>query len=237
MGNNWFRFKKFEILQERSAFRVGTDGVMLGAWCNLDGSDRVLDIGTGTGLIALMIAQRSSAGITAIEPDRESSSEAESNFRNSPWSGRLELINTTLQEYSLSGPGKFNHIVANPPYFIESMQSSESRLSAARHDISLTLADLVRCSALLLAPNGKISVIMPYAEGNMLIAEAAGHSLFCSRITKVKPLPDKPVKRLLIELTDRVSEPKSDFIVIERGHRHDYTSEYRELTKDFYLNF
>ena len=236
MPNTWFDFKQFRVVQKDSAFKVGTDGVLLGAWCSVEGDGMVLDIGSGTGLIALMIAQRSSALITAIEPDSLSAKEARLNFDSSPWSDRLQIENISLQDFKNSGK-KFDHIVSNPPYFTSSLLNDDSRVSGARHNYSLSSKQILEASSEMLNTGGKLSVILPYTEANLMIAEASDYSLYCNRMLNIKPLPGKAVKRILLEFSN-ISKPlTTGILVVETGKRHSYSHEYRGLTGDFYLNF
>ena len=237
MPNQWFNFKQFKVWQKESAFKVGTDGVLLGAWCDVKDNSRILDVGTGTGLIALMTAQRSDADIVAIEPDKSSAAEASLNIAKSPWNKRIMILETTLQDYSDNTDLSFDHIVSNPPYFSDSLQNADMRLSRARHNFSLDSVDLLKCAVKLLDDSGMLSVILPYTEANLLIAEACDYGLYCSRMLNVKPLPDKPVKRILLEFTREKKDLSSGFLIIETGKRHNYSHEYRSLTKDFYLDF
>lgn len=237
MPNQWFNFKQFKIWQRESAFKVGTDGVLLGAWCEVKDNSRILDVGTGTGLIALMTAQRSDADIVAIEPDKSSVAEASLNIARSPWHKRILVLETTLQDYSDKTDLKFDHIVSNPPYFSGSLQNADIRLSRARHNFTLDSVDLLKCSVNLLKDGGMLSLILPYTEANLIIAEASDYGLYCSRMLNIKPLPDRPVKRILLEFTGEKKALSSGFLVIETGTRHNYSHEYRSLTKDFYLDF
>jgi len=236
MANNYFNFKQFTVFQEISAFKVGTDGVLLGAAANVSDKQKVLDIGTGTGLISLMIAQRCNAEITAIEPDKESFSEAIENVSNSEWRSRISVINTDLQNY-FPGENKFDLIVSNPPYFNDSLKNPDPRKSSARHNDSLTTTELLSGVARLLENNGIFQVIMPYVEGNLLIAEAADFGLFCSDILKIRPLPASEIRRLILTFSKERIKVSEKFLTIERGPRHEFTEEYINLTKDFYLKF
>src|SRR5574344_2567439 len=131
MSNSYFRFKQFSVFQERCAMKVGTDGVLLGAWAKVDAANRILDIGTGTGLVALMLAQRSTAMITAVEIDEEAAIQAEENFCQSPWANRFEVVNSDITSYETDA--LFDVIVSNPPYFVDSLQCPDGQRSLARH--------------------------------------------------------------------------------------------------------
>jgi tRNA1Val (adenine37-N6)-methyltransferase len=237
MPNTWFNFKQFKVWQRDSAFKVGTDGVLLGAWCDVTDDKYILDIGTGTGLIALMVAQRSEADIIAIEPDRLSAAEATLNAARSPWRKRITVISQSLQDFALKGDNKFNHIITNPPFFRKSLINAGVRKSKARHDLTLGSSELLNLSCRLLDDAGRLSLILPYTEANLFIAEASEYGLYCTRMLNIKPLPSSPVKRILMEFSRDKKKTSSGFIIIETGGRHNYSHEYRSLTRDFYLEF
>jgi tRNA1Val (adenine37-N6)-methyltransferase len=236
MPNNYFNFKQFTINQEGSAFKVGTDGVLLGAYANLEGAESVLDVGAGTGLISLMIAQRCNARITALEPDYESCLQTIENAQNSPWSDRITVRNTRLQEFDNEGC-KFDLIVSNPPYFKDSLRNPDPKKSAARHNDTLSTGELLTGVTKFMKDNGHLQIIMPYVEGNIFIAEAARYGLYCNSILKIKPLPSAEIRRLILRFSRVYMKPSESFLTIEHGNRHEFTDEYIELTKAFYLKF
>jgi len=236
MANNWFSFKQFTVNQERSAFKVGTDAVLLGALAGVDGAKRILDIGTGTGVIAIMLAQRCSAEIVAIEPDYESFADAGGNANSCPWKERIRVLNTDLQNF-FPHDGLFDLIVSNPPYFVDSLKNPDDRRSAARHNDSLSSADILKGAARLLAEGGRLQLILPYAEGNVFIAEAAEYGFYCNQILKIRPLPASEIRRLILTFSRNQLKPVEKFLTIEHGARHEFTDEYKNLTKDFYLKF
>jgi len=236
MPNNFFHFKQFTIRQDKCAFKVGTDAVLLGAWTDIDDAKYILDIGTGTGIIALMLAQKSNAEIFAIEPDKESFLQASDNIRNSKWKERIRIENTDIQNYYPINL-KFDIIVSNPPYFADSLKNPNSRKALSRHNDTLKNRELLDGISRLLSPGGRFQVIMPYAEGNVLIAEASGHGLYCNSILKIRPLPTSEIRRLILSFSFTRNNVKESFLTIEHGKRHDFTGEYRNLTRDFYLKF
>lgn len=236
MAEDIFKFKQFIIRQDKAAFKVGTDGVLLGASASVSGVRSILDIGTGTGLIALMLAQRSDAVITAIEPDYDSYVQASENVLNSLWYNRISLLNCSVQDFS-PGDNKFDLIVTNPPWIIDSLRNPDPARSMARHNINLNNSDILTAAGRLLETHGRLQLIMPYAEGNIFIAEAAAHEFYCNEIMKIRPLPSSPVKRIILSLS-RERQPVSErFLTIEKGNRHDYTEDYIRLTRDFYIKF
>jgi tRNA1Val (adenine37-N6)-methyltransferase len=236
MSNNYFSFKQFTIYQDKSAFKVGTDGVMLGAVTDTSGACRILEIGTGTGLIALMLAQRCNAEIAAIEPDYESYNQACENVSISKWKSRIKVLNTDLQNYLPEGE-KFDLIVTNPPYFTDSLKNPDPRKATSRHNDSLSSEELLKGVSRLLEEHGKFQLILPYVEGNVFIAEASAFGLYCSNNLKIRPLPDSEIRRLIMTFTRKQLPLSEKFLTIEKGKRHEFTEDYINLTKDYYLKF
>jgi tRNA1Val (adenine37-N6)-methyltransferase len=236
MASNYFNFKHFTIYHDKSAFKVGTDGVLLGAVADVTCVKRILDIGSGSGLIALMLAQRSDAEIVTIEPDHDSFLQTCNNVRLSKWSSRIKVEYTDLQHY-YPGKDKFDLIVTNPPYFTDSLKNPDVRKSAARHNDSLTSDEILKGVLRLIEDTGTLQLIMPYVEGNIFIAEAQGFDLYCNNILKIKPLPTSKIRRLILRFSKRQTKVSEKFLTIERGKRHEFTEEYINLTKDFYLKF
>jgi tRNA1Val (adenine37-N6)-methyltransferase len=210
--------------------------VLLGACTGVTGVKRILDIGTGTGLIALMLAQRCEAEITAIEPDPDSFSQACSNISQSKWKDRINVMNASLQDFD-PGSLKFDLIVTNPPFFANSLKNPDPGKAATRHNDTLRNEDLLKGVKRLLAADGMLQLIMPYAEGLVLIAEAQEYGLFCNNILKIKPLPASEIRRLILTFSRKKQKATEKFLTIEHGRRHEFTEEYRSLTKEFYLKF
>ena len=216
--------------------KVGTDGVLLGAWADVAGVKNILDIGTGTGLIALMLAQRSNAIICGIEIDESAAMQSVENVNNSPWPERVNIEAVSLQDFvKKSAPNRFDLIVSNPPYFNNSMKNPNTLRSLARHTDSLNHSDLIDAAYYLLSDIGRLSVILPVSEGTAFIHQAEIAGLFCLRKTGVIPRPHAPEKRLLLEFsrTKRICEQNT--LLIETGKRHEYSDEFKKLTEDFYL--
>jgi tRNA1Val (adenine37-N6)-methyltransferase len=236
MANDYFNFKKFTIYQEKSAFKVGTDGVLLGAFAYLEGVRKILDIGAGTGLLSIMLAQRCDAEITAIEPDYDSFLQTCENISRCEWKDRINAEHTSLQNYDPKQT-KFDLIVTNPPYFKDSLKSPDPRKSAARHNDSLTSVELLQGAAKFLNDEGRLQLILPYVEGNLFIAEAQRFGLYCTNILKIKPLPTSEIRRMILIFSRFQKKPYEKFLTIEHGKRHEFTQEYINLTKDFYLKF
>jgi len=236
MSSDCFQFKQFTVRHDKASFKVGTDGVLLGAWADVAGKERILDIGTGTGLIALMLSQRCDADITAIEPDHDSFEQAAENVKQSKWIDRIKVENCRLQDF-VPDDIRFDLIVSNPPYFIDSLKNPDPSKSAARHNDGLDHVDLLKGASRLLVEDGLLQVIMPWEEGYIFIAEAPEYGFYCSSILKIKPTITSQVRRLILGFTRKKSKPAERFLTIEKGKRHDYTEEYIKLTRDFYLRF
>ena len=231
-----FHFKQFTIHQDKCAMKVGTDGVLLGAWTNVENAVRILDIGTGTGLLALMLAQRApNVLIDAIEIEENACIQATENVAESLWKDRINIIHRALQDFEPAE--KYDLIVSNPPYFLHSLKNPDTAKKTARHTDTLMPTELITHAKRLLNENGKLSVIYPTTEALLLIKEAEKSALHCSYITKVFPKIGANEKRLLIEFSVMPTECRIDEMHIENNARHDYSEKYKMLTKDFYLNF
>jgi tRNA1Val (adenine37-N6)-methyltransferase len=235
MSNSYFSFKQFTIHQEKAAFKVGTDGVLLGAVADLEGVNRILDVGSGTGLIAIMAAQRCNAEIVALEPDYDSYIQCMGNINLCPWKERIKVENLSLQNYR--APGLFDLIVSNPPYFSDSLKSPDTRKTSSRHNDSLTNPELLENVTRVLSDSGRFQLILPYIEGNIFIADAAGYGLICNNILKIRPLPNSEIRRLILTFSRKRLKTTERFLTIEHGKRHEFTDEYINLTKEFYLKF
>jgi len=234
--------------------KIGTDGVLLGAWVNISGTEhRILDVGTGTGVIALMVAQRTvvDTAIDAIDIDMPSITEASFNFEFSPWASRLSAHHTSLQEFIPAY--KYDLIVSNPPFFINSLKAPDTRRSDARHTDSLSSGEIILASSRLLAPKGRLALVLPPEEANLLIEAATFHGFELLRLCIVRTKPGTSPKRYLMEFVWTGSFGQSSYPNTHKqsvsGHctvieeeltiqgQNDFTSEYKTLTKDFYLKF
>ena len=232
-----FQFKQFSIEQDRCAMKIGTDGVLLGAWTPiLHNPNSILDIGTGTGIIALMLAQRSDAGqIDALEIDENAYEQAVDNFENSPWGDTLFCFHAGLDEFVEEPEDEYDLIVSNPPFYTEDYYSNNEQRDLARFANAMPFEDLIEAAALLLSEAGIFSVIIPFKEEELFIALANEYELYPKQITRVKGTPTSEIKRSLLAFgRNEKINPQIDELVIETA-RHVYTSEYIELTKEFYL--
>ena len=223
MANDFFRFKQFTVRQERCAMKVGTDGTLLGAWAC--GGRHILDVGTGTGLIALMMAQRfPDATITGIDIDEDAVSQAQENVAASPFAPRMMI---TRQDVATM-EGTFDAIVSNPPYFSNSMHSPDAQRTLARHADTLPYRTLMGCAFRLLTKDGELSVVVPTDYKKLMESEAALAGFFKHRECAVKTTASKPPKRWLLAFCKHPQPLSADEGVLT-------SSWYEELTKDFYL--
>lgn len=264
-----FRFRLFQVAHDRSSMRVNTDAVLLGAWCPLPGEGlmpvrpegkeplSVLEVGTGSGVIALMLAQRCrEAQITAIDIDGPSIVQAEENFRLSPWADRLSARHISLQDYagkltsltSLTSPtsptsfarwNPFHLIISNPPYFRNALRNPDPRRSDARHTDALSFDDLCRCSSLLLADDGLLALVLPADAENDILASAAAYGLSPVRLTRVQTREKRPPKRILMALKKQTPEngeqaPQTDRLILLNPDAS-RSEAYQQLCAEFYL--
>jgi len=218
--------------------KVGTDAVLLGSWTDTSESHFILDIGTGTGILALMLAQRSKAAIDAIDIEESACIQARENIKASPWENRIKIHHVPLQEFAKSTDRKYDLIVSNPPYFIDSSKASGIERSISRHTDLLPFDELIDSALSLMSSNAKFCLILPLKEGKLFRGMAEAKNLFLTRILRVRGSVDQDtVKRLLMQF-ELVKKPlKEESIAIERKKRHHYTEEYKELTKEYYLGF
>ena len=215
--------------------KVNTDGVLLGAWTDISGHKTVLDIGAGTGLISLMIAQRSEAIITGIEIEKNAADEAALNVKNSKWSNRVSIQHSSFQDFVATTPNKFDSIVSNPPFFSNGVKNTNPHLSMARHNHMLPFSDIIEGTLKLLSENGMLSLILPADSALEFIEKAHSKSLFLSRLTEVKPFPDTEPNRCLMEFGKvQVTLQKTEMSVFDET-RKNYSEEFKILARDFYL--
>ncbi len=230
-----FRFKKFEIEDANCAHKVGTDGTLLGAWATVENANYVLDIGTGSGLIALMVAQRTveSTAIEAIELSQAAYEQAIENTAQSPWAEKVKIHHTSLQQFQ--SQQKFDCIISNPPYFNNSFKPPNQSRVAPRHTDTLSFEELIAHSKRLLTDSGKLNLILPYAEGLQFIELARQQSLFVTRQWSFRTRKEKPIERWLLELSQIPAGAESNEILLyTKGE--EWSDQYKSLTRDFYLN-
>ena len=232
-----FQFKQFSIQQDRCAMKVGTDSVLLGAWCPIENNPfSVLDIGSGTGILSLMIAQRCNAEqIDALEIDEEAYEQCVENFENSPWGDRLFCFHAGLDEFIAEPEDEYDLIISNPPFYAEDYKTENSQRDLARFQDAMPFEDLVEAADLLLSENGVFAVIIPHKEEESFIDLCSEVELYPVKITRVKGTPSTEIKRSLLAFKRyELSTLTTDELVIEIN-RHEYTDDYINLTRDFYL--
>lgn len=232
-----FHFKKFSIDDSSAAMKIGTDSVLLGAWTPCGDENRILDIGTGSGILALMMAQRTKAVIDAIEVDADAADLAQKNVQLSPWSDQIHIFNSSIQEFLLKTNNKYNLIICNPPFFTDSLKATDKARNIARHNDTLPVKDLLKITSELLAEDGKAAFILPADAFANWITTASNLYLFPEIVTKVKSSLTHFPHRVMVVFT---KEKKPEIIENELPiycSKGIYTTEYRELTKEFYLNF
>lgn len=238
MPNDVFEFKKFKIRQDKCAMKVGTDAVLLGAWVVPNGSTKILDIGTGTGVIALMVAQKSKAEITAIDIDLQSTEQAQINVSESDYREQIKVVHTSFQDLANTTNQKFDLIVTNPPYFIDSFKNPSDRSTIARHTDSLSFEDLLTGVKKVLSDKGKFCLILPKNEAVLFRKMAESKGLYLSKLLRIRTRAEKDSeKRHLMQFEFKENGYFESTLIIENAKHFDYTEEYKNLTKDYYLNF
>ena len=236
MPNPYFRFKKFTVFHDRCAMKVGTDGVLLGAWASIINTEQILDIGTGTGLIALMLAQRSTAQIDAVEIDLDAYNQAKENINNSPWPNRIQIYHDSIQNYTINCPKRYNLIISNPPFFTNASKAAIKARTVARHSDLLEQLEILQIAEKLLYENGILAIIYPTEQALIFQEKAESFGFYCQRKLYVKSTPQSPIKRILLELGKIPREYQESTVIIEMA-RHNYSAEFVNLIKDFYLRY
>lgn len=234
MSNPYFSFKQFTVYHDRCAMKVGTDGVLLGAWADCSNTSRIVDVGTGSGLIALMLAQRTDAQIDALDIDKNACEQAEFNFHHSKFNQQLQIYHTNILNFKPTH--SYDLVVSNPPYFINSLQSPDKSRSLARHSTHFDFSLFIHAVHGLLSDSGRLSLILPASTYESIEPIMKDKNLFLTRKAFVRPLENLPPKRLLLEYSKIKTETLISDFYIEKS-RHNYSDAYKELTKEYYLNF
>ncbi len=234
MSNNYFKFKQFTIYQDKTAMKVGVDSVVLGAWTTTKKVKSVLDIGTGTGLLSLMLIQKTEVKITAVEIDKSSYNQAIDNVNDSKWKSRIDVIHSSFQEFVNKTKESYDLIICNPPYFVNSLKSSAENRNKARHDDNLSLDDLFSGSKAILTEKGSLNLIYPYLQKTDLINVAKKYGFYPIRLLILRGNKNKKPNRIIAEFRFQEAELETEELCV-RDVENNYTEEYKQLTKDYYL--
>ena len=231
-----FQFKQFTVEQDKCAMKIGTDAVLLGAWCPIDNYPKsVLDIGSGTGILSLMLAQRTAANqIDAIEIEENAFEQCTFNFENSVWNDRLFCFHAGLDEFVAEPEDEYDLIISNPPFYTENFKSDDTNRDLARFEDALPFAELIEAADLLLSKKGVFAVIIPFSEAENFVALCESIDLYLIKMTHVKGTPKSKFKRTLMAFARLDADFEQTELTIETA-RHIYTPEYIALTQDFYL--
>jgi len=233
MSESVFHFRQFTVQQDKCAMKVGTDAVLLGSWVKTNQSRYILDIGTGTGLIALMLAQKSAAYIDAVDIDETAVEQARMNFSASPWNDRLTVTHMSFQSFSESTTKKYDLVVTNPPYFHHASKPAEEARLNARHDVQLSFEALICGVKKVLSDDGRLCIILPFKEALEFMDMAQSKGLFCHEMMRVRTKADKTEKRMMMEFSTQFGLLNESEMVIQ-DDCNSYTEEYIEMTKDFF---
>ena len=236
MSTKPFKFKQFNINQDQCAMKIGTDAVLLGAWASVKKHPfSILDIGAGTGILTLMLAQRSHAElIDAIEIDNDAFEQCVDNFEQSPWGDRLFCYHASLKDFVDEIEDKYDLIICNPPFYAEDFKTQNDQRDLARFQDAMPFEHIIKSVSKLLSADGAFSVVIPFKEESIFIKMASKFDLYPKRTLHVKGNPSSEIKRSLIEFSFQTGNIEVDTLIIET-ERHQYTQEYINLTKDFYL--
>ncbi|MFN8316943.1 MAG: methyltransferase [Chitinophagales bacterium] len=235
MANTSFQFKQFAVEQAHCAMKVNTDGVLLGAWANASEAARILDIGTGTGVIALMMAQQYSAAlIDAIDIDAGAAGQAKANVECSAWNERMRVYHSALQDFKPAY--SYDFIISNPPYFVNDLKPADARKTVAKHSVDLSYEELLTHVNRLLSDNGTFALVIPYFNKALFLEKAAGFGLFVSSALRAQAREDKVPYLALLQLERRKGEEHEEGLAIQTLSG-EYTAEYKALTQAFYLKF
>ena len=235
MRDEYFTFKQFRVMHRKSIMKVGTDGVLLGAYIDCKNANRILDIGTGIGLLCLMLAQKSNATIHGIDINAEAVEVAKYNIEQSKWNEKIEIFHSSVQDFMPDA--KYDLIVSNPPFYTTDIVAPEKGRALARHNISLNISDLAMAINRFLSSDGRCYVIYPTKQCLKFEMDAEKLGLYATARLYVSSHPDTPPIRTIVEMSREKREPTCDTLFIENGARHDFSEKYKSLTKDYYLKF
>ncbi len=234
MANQYFQFKKFRIDQENAAMKVCTDSCIFGAWIDPANATSILDIGAGTGLLSLMLAQRSDARIDAVEIDGSAAEQADRNVAQSPWGDRIKVYFSSIQEYAEFTTQHYDLIITNPPFYSNYLKSEKENVNVAYHSVALTMEDLLKAVKKLLNPGGRLVVLLPPYEAELLREEALEYGLYTSKILQVKDNDKANIFRDITEFAYSLDLPRVSELVIKK--EEGYSEDFVKLLKEYYLN-
>ncbi len=236
-GRGEFRFKRFSLRQERTLMPLTTDSVLLGAWVACRHAARLLDVGAGSGAVTLILAQRGAGHITALEPDKDSCLDLAENVSHSPWHERITLRCTSLQvlAHEEEQQHRYDLVVSNPPFFDGDTLPADEGRRRVRHTCTLGHDELVTLGARLLKPGGHLALILPAQQEEPFIARAAAEHLYCNRLLRVRPTPEKPPHRVVMEFSGEKKPLESYGLTIREGEG--WSKAWRSLMKDLLLEF
>ena len=236
MDSRPFFFKKFGLFHHRSTMKIGTDAIILGRWVEVSENDDVLDIGTGCGLLPLMLAQKGIKSADAVEIDDESCEEAAQNFANSAWNSRLSAINNDVKDYAAKCSKKYDLIVSNPPFYFGDNIPEKAKKGLARHTNTLSYKDLLQSVKKMLKPDGRFALVLPAIESKTFLKEAENQGFFLKKEMKIVPIEGKEPNRINMQLVvNQVDKVETETFVL-RNQDHSFTKDYKDFLKDFYLD-
>ena len=237
MANTWFQFKHFKINQDKTAMKVGVDSVLLGAIANFSNSEIILDIGAGTGLLSFMAEQKTNAKITAIEIEENAYNQCIENIYLNKKENSIEIVNIAIQDFAKNTSNKFDYIISNPPYFNNSFISENKERNTARQNSKLSYNELIKSVSKLLNNDGKFGLIIPYEGHEHFIQLALKKQLFCIRKVNIFPTEKKKANRIILEFSKIKYNLIVEDITIRNSKTNEYSKQYKDITKEFYLNF
>ena len=236
MDQRPFFFKRFALFHHRSTMKIGTDAILLARWVDVNENDEVLDIGTGCGLIPLMLAQKGVKSVDAVEIDKDSCDEAAQNFSNSAWKSQLFAINDDVKDYADSCTKKYDLIVSNPPFFFGDNIPEKAKKGLARHTNTLSYNDLLISVKKLLKPEGRFALVLPARESKTFLKDAENQGFYLKKEMKIVPIEGKEPNRINMQLVvNQVDKIESEIFVL-RNQDHSFTKDYKEFLKDYYLD-
>lgn len=234
MGNSYFRFKQFQVNQEKSGMKVCTDSCIFGAYIDPGKAQNIMDIGSGTGLLSLMLAQKSTAVIEAVEIETDAAKQSEENFKNSKWNDRLYVFNSSIQNFSAGATKKYDLIISNPPFFTNHLLSPNPKLNKAIHNTSLSFKELSECVASLLSQDGKFYVLLPAYEASVLEEIFRELNLFLQHRLEIKDKSEGKIIRVIDSYSSLPATSTTESFIIKNSEGQ-YTSEFSELLRPYYL--